>query len=84
MRPDWCTHRSLGQLKRAGFVLRSWCTRCGNARPVDIEHLIETRGEDACPWDRWIHCYRADCRGRAVFSASSNGFNFYRLTRNWS
>ena len=83
-RPDWSLHKSLGQLKAAGFGLRTWCTQCGNTRPADIDHLIESRGEDASPWDRWVRCSANQCRGRAVFSASTNGYNYFRLTREWS
>ncbi len=84
VRPDWHTDGTLADLKRAGFTLRAWCSRCGHARPIDIEHLIDTRGAEATSWDRWVICGAYDCRGRAVFSASSNRHNFYRLTRDWT
>ncbi len=83
-RPEWRDHRTLRQLRDAGFTLRTWCSRCGAVTLVDFDHLMERRGEEGVPWDRFVRCDKLDCRGRAFFSASSNRHTWFRLTRDWS
>jgi hypothetical protein len=83
--PDWHAHRTLGQMKAAGWRLATWCRRCGRSRPVDIDHLIELRGAEASPWDRFVVCGHLGCRGHAVFKAATGPADlWYRLTRNWT
>jgi len=83
--PDWTTHRTLGQMKAAGWRLATWCTKCGRGAPADIDHLMELRGSQASPWDRYVICGRNNCRGRAVFKAATGpGDVWYRLSRNWT
>ena len=84
-RPDCTTHRTLGQMKAAGWRLATWCTKCGHTAAADIDHLIELRGTDASPWDRYVVCGYRNCRGRAVFKAATGPADLlYRLTRNWT
>ena len=47
--PDWHSHRTLGQMRAAGWRIATWCRRCGHGRPVDIDQLIELRGAEASP-----------------------------------
>jgi hypothetical protein len=83
--PDWRRHRTLGQMKDAGWRLATWCRRCGHSAPLDIDLLIEMRGTEASPWDRFMDCGRSGCRGKAVFKAATGpGDVWYRLTRNWA
>jgi hypothetical protein len=83
--PDWHAHRTLGQMKGAGWRLSTWCTRCGHGWPVDIDRLIELRGAEASPWDRYVICGHLSCCGRAVFKAATGPADlWYRLTRNWT
>ena len=83
--PDWTTHRTLGQMKAAGWRLATWCSKCGRTAPADIDRLIELRGPKASPWDRYIVCGHLGCRGRAVFKAATSGADlWHRLTRDWT
>jgi hypothetical protein len=41
-------------MKAAGCCLATWCSRCGLSQPTDIDHLIELRGTEASPWDRYV------------------------------
>jgi hypothetical protein len=83
--PDWHTHRTLGQMNALGWRLSTWCTNCGLSAPADIDRLIELRGSESSPWDRFIVCDYRNCRGRAVFKVATGPAElWFRLTRNWT
>ncbi|MDB5458170.1 MAG: hypothetical protein JWP92_3755 [Caulobacter sp.] len=83
--PNWHEHKTLGQLKKAGFQIRSWCKKCGHDQVEDIDRLIELRGTEGVPWDCYRRCEFRGCGGRAVFKARATiGGSFHRLSRNWS
>jgi hypothetical protein len=83
--PDWHSVRTLGQMKAAGWRLATWCKKCGHGAPVDLDHLIELRGAEASPWDRYIVCGYMSCRGRAIFKAATGPADlWFRLTRDWT